>query len=545
MKKLVIALIVIAAIAAGGHYLLWQQQLEAFEHEVDARVASLNNKHGSDKVSFTYDAKTTGGYPMAAVVSYTNPKLTLAPEIFEQRDATLPESTLSVDTVSLNGTLTIRNAFMQNTSSLEAQGSKSISGSHYGEPYAMTATWDGLSTCSVTYNDGALAFLTKEYKIDTVEDVRDALEAIEAVHCHTNSLAVTDDISKKTIAQIGHYGLDLTSSASTVEEHRLIGFSFDLGDALFNGEPKQYVNDLREMLTPLSEEDASLIALLEQYPALPIMDPAQGGKANIVLSGEYEGPIDDKGAKALRVDIREFTVENEFSLTQFPLSVRIGEDKSVSVRHDGLMRITKKYDDLMQESLDILLKIARDDALVMSEETRALIQSVDMEAIRGLLPDFHEAGDIRLSANLDVAANKAVVIDKAGLETDLFGLVVSGTGNPTAMAADMQLVCHHCDMFITRVAQQANRVGSIMHSLGQNPAPVIVTDAGRQALISFISGLDTDQDQDTVTMTLKNGDGGQMMLSGQPVGMVLIKALGELAPHFQHVSPQLNPQALP
>lgn len=536
MKLVPILLAATVGAVGAGHYVLWQQQVNAFENQITRLEDSMQKKHGKKVLSFTYDSKETGGYPADAVVTYVNPVLSVDESAYGSNNAERHQ----LQSVRIDGAMTVRNGIVQNSYGVEMTGTKRVKGIFDAKPFEYLIAWDGTAGCAASLSDSPLTFISGEHKIIKAKSFEDYVRAISGVSCHASKVAVDDVLDGgKRVADIADYQFALDSKPAGSADTHHIGFDIRMDDAVVHTSQEHYFQDLRDGLGELPPQEASIIAALSRQPLPPILDSKAYGEQDVVLKGHYEGPLKQPETFSLAVD--EFTMTSKLYEMHFPVTVNVDERAhSVQVRHEGTLRFTKRYDDVMQASADIVLAALRDPEVRLEDpELQALVAALDARTLGTLIPPMHPAGDIRLHANLDVANRTQLSIDKAGLETDQFGLTVGGKGDFARQYADMQVVCRHCDVMLAKITDYANGIAALMYAVGEAPSPEMVTQAALKDAIGFISSYDTDQDPDTVTITLKNGQGGDLAVSGEPLAMVMMKAMGTFAAH----APGMNPMA--
>ncbi|NET71288.1 MAG: hypothetical protein F6K62_10275 [Sphaerospermopsis sp. SIO1G2] len=552
MKKLLLTTACITAVLAGGHYYLWQQQVEILKQQADNYVARLNDHFGKSVASFSYDEKRTGGYPMAAEVVYVNPKVSFSEELFETIEH-LPPAHFSVEEISIAGTLAVRNEFLQNKASLVIDGVNDARGTYYGEPFHhSTTTTSGENYCSMHYNDPITALLEGKYLIDQVESVADFIDAVHGMECHARGITIRDELNDRVVSEAEHYHVDLSFVPSKKEDEYKITLAATIDGFVDRADPRSYIRDIEHLLSPLSDADQRVVDMLESYPPLPLFDPARLGKQNMALDMSYEGTIDlEQGADALqengfRFSIDRFEADNELYRISYPFSVNYSPDTGVSVRHNGEAHFTATYDQIVADSVDIAVDMLKDVTINLDEEEKQMLAAVSKEDIRGLLPALSSVGTIRSYINMDAALekDKKMNVESLGFNTDQFGLVVKGNAAEKVKSdapawknsdIDMDIICTHCHVLLHRLASYGNHINGLAHKIGESPVPVAVTNEALQAVSGFIGGFDTDDADNTVTMQLKTDENGQITLSGKPMATVVLEAMFTLAPHFQHV----------
>jgi hypothetical protein len=528
MKKLGIIAAVIAVAAGGGHYVLWKQQAALLDSGIE-RLIQQSGETG--KITFTYERKTIGGYPMDATVRYVNPTFAIAPEVYatEGQAASFP---MQLETVKLDGDMVVRNAFIQNKTSAELTGRLHLAGKKQEKPFSYVSTWSGVNRCSVTLADAPTAFITGKHQIQAAKTPQDFVRAFHAADCHTKDMVVRDEMNNKELATIAHQEIHLTSSPSAQTGQHKIGVNMTIKDALFQASNMNQLDGLEEMIAGGDAAQAeSIVKLVEKHP-IPWLDTSLAGKQNMTLRGEYEGSLDAVAPPA-RITVEDLSISNDFYEMKWPLSVVISEDNNLMIRHNGTLKHTEAFDRVVRESIDALLAIVRDDELQVSDDVRAKLKALDDDAVHGLVPSFAPAGEIRTMANLDMnQATMSGTIDEVGFTTAEFGLTAKGTVNPLQQQGDGQIICQSCELLITRVSHYINDATSVMATMEGTPARFKLSDEAITALVSFVQEYDTDETPDTVTITLKNGADGKPLISGKDMGMVMMNALGKLSPHF-------------
>ncbi len=540
---LVIIGLVIAALA-GGHYVLWQQHSKIVAATAEQLIVTANQQVGSEHITFTYNEKKTGGYPMDVTVSYTNPTLTIASEFYEGRDDWDAQGVPQIEHIALDGELIVRNDYLSNRSASEMRGTINMAGVYYNSPVSYKVTWDDVAMCDMTLTGTPMDFVTKRHAIESAETMEQKIRALRGLSCQSDNILFQDTASNTTIVAIDKQHIAFTSKPSSQSDAHILGLDMTMEGATFATSQTETLRDLRAVFEPLNDKQASYFALAEKHP-IPFLDASYGGKQNIRFKGTYEGPISEEiinktdGNFALDIDV--FDIENDIYDMSFPVEVTIAtrgnEIPDMRIRHDGTTSYKPAFKKMVDESIAGILAIAHSPELQVDDATRAKLKGLTAPMLQSIIPDWSAWGDFVTAANLDT--NKGdVTIDKVGFNANPFGLTVSGKGNVMKKQMDATLECRHCDTLISSITEYANNVQSLVATFEPTAQTFPVTDAARDALIGFIKQYDTDKADDTTTITFKSDASGAITISGQPAATVMFSAMTQLAPHFQPVLPQ-------
>lgn len=547
MKKVIAVVIVLLVAALGGHYYFWQQQAALFEQQVNRAVERINAKAGADVAEFSYESRSVSGYPQDAEVIYTNPMLTI------NENADMPQQPLALHQAKLDGTITLRSSLLKESYALSTKGTLHLDGNsepiaasrpspESPEPFALAIAFDENSECSVTYNTGKMAEGESLQQGQFAENAGLALEVLDELNCQAGGITVTDKQSSEQLGRIDSYLLTIDSDPADRDDHRLITFETQLDGLEMASNPKDYIDQLK-MMQQVSQHPRlpQFIEVLENQPALPIMDASHLGKQDFRLAGTYEGAIRDVKSAPFALDITEHQYHSDLYTMEMPLSVSQADNGEKAAKGALVATFDERYDDMLHESVNIVLAAINDPSIDWNEQEQRLVEALDPQHVHGVLPKFHKAGEIRMPVDVTLTQDKRVLLSDTGLKTELFGLSVDGKASLDKKAVDVTIRCEECPYIVHSLSDMANHAGAIIHETGKLPTDVIVSGPAQEAIMAFLKGFDTDDTEEDITLTVKSGQGGQMMLSGKPLGMAMMQGMGKVAPHFSHLMPDKMP----
>ncbi len=546
MKKRIIGLVAIGAVAATG-YLFWQQQMSVHEQALENMVASYNAAEGETLLDFSYESKQTSGFPLATKVTYVNPRLRISDTFYQTLESEHKSLnfTKRVQEVRLDGNLSTRNQLLDNVVSLVMEGTQYhhvISNDQISEEtpaVVYETTWDGVATC-----DLATAHAWSSSHMRDMKTVADAVRALERFQCESHNQVTRDQATSDVISEIGYSMFEVTSDKAEGKGRQRVGLSVQIDDAYIMPLGQDMKEDITLLLQELGAKDASIAEALAQYP-LPAQPLSGDAKSDVVIKGHYVGALEQGGEDSLEITMDTFSVKHPLYSLTMPFHMAYEPKGDVVIRTDTAFTMAEDYDIWIRDTMDTMLRIARHVSMDLDDGLRDGIENIDFDTVHGLVPAFHKAGTIKLMA--DVTGNipqSTFTLGETGFRTDKYGMQLVGNVAPP-YTTEGTLTCQSCGTMIQDLADYANNVAYVMHQLGEVPSPVIVSEPAVNTLISFLQSYDTDKVDGVLTIRAKNDDSGQVLISGKPMGMVMVRAFKELAPHFEAVmrqSGQIPPQ---
>ncbi len=535
MKKTGIIVGVLALAIVGGHYLLWKRQVAALGNAIEG-VARQGG--GNETITFTYLRRQAGGYPWDAEVTYVNPAVTIvSKEPPAGGETPAGSAPLAVSSARLDGNLSVRHGVILATGAVETTGVFHLSGKQDGAAFAYASGATGPSLCKVKLSDSPFAFITGRASIAAARSPRDYLRALSHLECSASGITVQDELLNTPVASIAsqHLAVDSVPAASSGQYR--VNVALSVADMLLTSNNSSAFLKLEPLLGVQDEASVKSLQHLVQKHPIPWFDAAKAGKQSLRFSGEYEGSL-DQPAPPLRLNVKELTLRNDFYSLSWPFSVELSAAKDMVVHHHGTVTFTDASDKNVAESVDALLAIVKDDELVVADDLRAKLRALDAGAVHGLLPPMAPLKEIKTDADVKVTtAATQVTVDSLGFSSALFGLNVKGSGALRQGTMEGALTCSFCDTLVTRLSHYTNDLTSVLGSLEGRPPRFTFPEDAAHAVASLLHEYDTDQNPDTLTITVKKDAGGNMTISGKDAGMAMMGAAAKLAPYFPSLMP--------
>jgi hypothetical protein len=474
MKKRFVILPIIA-VAAGGHYYVWQKQTNNFAANIEKQINDFNAQAG--EASFSYAAKKLSGYPSKSVVTYIKP-------ILKEGDKS----------INADGNLVIALDALGNQVNVRLDGNiKAVSNqANYG-----LNSKDGLA-CKFQASKEMIDAILTQKEIGTSK-YADLGKNFKHIGCQIADMVLVE--GGKQILSAEDFNFAFNSNPTTGTE-KMIDFSVQVKDL-----EMAYSPSIRNYYYELDNNISQIIykAAAQAYE--------DAGKHNFVMSGS--AIFDSENSADFNFNLREFKISNNLYTLDFPLEIK--KDAESLVKHNGSMVIDKKYDAYTIKFAKNLWQAAQNADKNDGEAAEIIAKikegSVSEDLVINIMPQLEKYSEIKTYVNFSGSNNFTNgKIEKIGFSTALFSLIVSGDSN--LQDSNIEVVCENCDAMIDSFANYSNDWAKLMQAFGKTQSEEMISAEKINAIKSFYRAFDSDNDDKNITWKIVK-KGSDITISGK------------------------------
>jgi hypothetical protein len=477
MKKRFVILPIIA-VAAGGHYYVWQKQTNNFAANIEKQINDFNAQAG--EASFSYAAKKLSGYPSKSVVTYIKP-------ILKEGD----------NSINADGNLVIALDALGNQVDVRLDGNiKAVSNQ---TNYGLTSK-DGLACKFQASKEMIDAILTqKEIGTSTYADLG---KNFKHIGCQIADMVLVE--GGKQISSAEDFNFAFNSNPTTGTE-KMIDFSLQVKELEMAYSPamSNYYGHYYGL-------DNNISQIINKAAAQAYED---AGKQNFVMSGS--AIFDSANSAEFHFNLREFKISNNLYTLDFPLEIK--KEAEILVKHNGSMVIDKKYDAATINFAKNLWQAAQSADKNDGEAAEIIAKikegSVSEDLVINIMPQLEKYSEIKTYVNLSGSSDFTnAKIEKMGFSTALFSLIVSGDSN--LQDSNIEVVCENCDAMIDSFANYSNDWAKLMQAFGKTQSEEMISAEKINAIKSFYRAFDSDNDDKNITWKIVK-KGSDITISGK------------------------------
>lgn len=563
MRKLVVVLLVLIAIALGGYSYVWMQKADELKTLVETGLNEANKASegttGSAKF-ITWESLKTSGWPLHVTVSVVNPKIDIPVHAII---AAAPPTPTSVDATDPSEQTAPKPApFKTWVETIQAQGSLDLTTDLFATNLEVRIWQKGTITSTVDGIKKAVSLSTMEkplgckltmarkegsyelFPVKTmVADDADFLKRFRAFSCDATNGTLSDEAGG-LLFTLGNYDLRFSTDIPA-EKLRAFDFTF-IADKIKVTPAFDKLNaDYTEMVYQTMMPDLPP-GSLKPMPMAPL------GESSFDIAGRYHGPIDqsmitDPATTAL-FEISRFNVKNDLMKIDFALLLKTapeGDKRSFVITSNSTSDFTEQYDAykaqqfkhlLLEEPLGSLLKPMLEN--LKPEEVQQALNDV-IPSLKPLSP---------LSMVIDVTYQGAndpmrmmtepgeLSIKNIDFVTALYGIKNEGKGtfvmgNPTQ--GDLKLSCLSCETMIDRLFSYIKVLDGWASRVDPEKKEMLVSDALHAGVKKFLQSISTPGAEPTTWVyQLAMAANQEPKINGKGIVEIMTSFSENVAPHL-------------
>jgi len=527
LKIISVSLLGIAALAAGGHYYLWQQHATFARAQVEKAIAAVN----AQKQMISYSAIATSGYPRYVEISIENPKVSgrvdewmqlLADmgkashlERAQQQAAidALPEWTTDI---SLSGHIKLRSNLLADRYSVIVSGAITSASDIAGVKESSTSQPQGDSVCDIalSYRESLFDRLMMQLKSEAA-----AKGELAALNCNFPASRYVSESGEMLTSTAGAM-LKLNLSPS-FQPTRTITFAAEVKDAEFSPAGDKLIEMYARALSPQMIYNNRLSVY---------------GKQNVSISFSFNGPTDlaQLGGEApLDVAIDKFSFRND--AYQSDISLKLNKT-TANGQSQGQLDLTAKstftpvYQSIIRDLFSDLAREALANPNPEWDLSGFTAESLS-EALQPAIPDLASLGTLTQTLRANFSGNPAAgsgELNLTELELSATPYGITGKGKAARAAGQLsptgnvELSCRQCPVMIDDIAAYTARLEQVLLRTGAIKPYEFPLDAATLGRFkSFLSQLAVKEAEGSWRFVIASSAEAPPSINGKPFAEVM------------------------
>lgn len=553
MRKVIVSVVALTAIGAGGYTALWFKKANDFKQSFIESVASFNAQSKpmvKDGDVLVYESVEVSGFPYSLNLSVSKPKmqvpvaslLRLIPK--EKAEWEVPAGFEWVENIGYSENITFSSNLMGSKYSLSFNGDRTSHSVVNGQTrYTLVSSSQGPVTCHLEVQPAGFLEIRPIFK-----DSESFFRSFRAFDCNVAGLDVKDSATGKSLGTSEKVGIEITNLANN--GYRNATFKVQSVKTSYTPEFDTVINSIFDALGE---------AQGKKFPRLPYSF-SELGENNLSMDIAYNGPdavaaLSSNDVK-VKLDINEFDISSKlFSSTtklHFTIDPQV-QSRKVALKLYTKSNISERYDEIigkqMQEMLAELsnaegktgreLEVAQDVARLGPTES----------LVAALLPKFHRFGDMVLDIDLDLDTPKKegapsgfsgkTVLNRLNITTAPYGFTSKGEATVVAEGApsgSAEINCLNCDGLIDDLGNYLVNTSNYLNSVAapdkkSDPLPRELF-TGIKAFVRSIAVNGSDPAAKDLNITVSANSTGEYLVSGKQVMEAAQSYMTNVAPYM-------------
>ncbi len=551
MSKPVIAVLALAAVAAGGYTVLWNKEA-AHLKDVAASMVAQTNEAAKPLMKtgelIHVDGYETSGFPFAITVNAKNPTISIPVDaLFRIKDQDEGKTTVPADFSWIEEI-----NYAQGISfSADAMGSK-FTLAFNGDHTQKSIVNGKVRNAFVMSSDSPmlLKLETSSLGLFSLPQFKDA-ETFAKVF-HTASISS----NHVTIKDLNNNAVIGTSGIANFSIHNKVDAGTRSASIKFEANGSKYTKDADPLFTSYLALIGEVIGKTPQklpYSISELNDSSYNIDIAYVGPDNFSGFTDSK-VKA-RFDVNAFDVKSPLINTETMLHASTealnNERKILLNMHIGA-NVSERYEQVLRDQFKTALEELANTQGKSGKELEVAQSMAKLgspsEIVNTLLPKFHALGD--MSYDMDINAqgplDPKAFVSQAHYEVNAFNILSTPYGIKLKLQVDgmkpnktptgnLTLACLNCDAMIDDASNYVNRFLNYMDAMTPEKKTVHASQAFYDGVKAFLhsialNGKDPAAKDLNITAEMKNT--GDISVSGKPIMEVMQSYMTNIAPNL-------------
>ncbi|HEU5046338.1 MAG TPA: hypothetical protein VFT64_00690 [Rickettsiales bacterium] len=560
MRKLTAALILTTIVAGGAYTYYWTQQANVLKANFEQSVAQANEQIralNKDITFLRYESVTTSGFPFLIRLDIAKPVIELplssiAHDVASRmsKDASaIPESKDDARLqVTYSDKISLSTNMMYDRFTATLSGDMTLVPSINGKAHeALVTTLSSPTECHLAINHADRVPQSISEAFSGPEAFFDSFRSID---CDMKGAVTKYADSAQTLSTVDGIELTLTSEPMD-QKNKHITLHSDLRNVKATPAYDEFANTY---LLPLFYD----LTNVPQAQRSAHVEVSQLGEQNSLIDATYEGPLNQQDlldpTATVKLDVQALNSKNALydanNEAHFNSSIQNDERHTALNLHSNLT-VTSQYEDLMTKQLTLMLGEAGKNPM-QPGIIQSLPPGVKPEVLaNALVPKLHNAGKMRLDADLQVTGSKngnivdvkKLDINNLDLLSEKGGLKLKGSGTfssaPTMPVGDITITCVSCDTLVDDIGGYSINIDDAM-APGRPGQVHYVTPQlveGVKQFLHAISEQPTDKTAKDIDVKLVSDSTNKVTVSGkQPMEVIGLFGVN-VGQNLQHVEP--------